>query len=533
MEQRGALASADAQAAQKRLIGWLLVLITAVAGILYFSEEPFLGRPQSPYSFLFVILLTGAGFWYLLRGWFTVAVTIVNTCFFVAVAGPLLIHGLEAAAGLLPLLFVPLSLSSLVLTRRNTIVNAAATVIVFLGSLALQQSGITGNPDGLSPGELVTAGQFTIAFVVLSLILDRFGRTTSAALALSQSRERALVAEMEQRRGIESELQDERNFSDAIIAGLPGIFIVLDEHDKVLRGNDTIGEATGYGQDRLDQMPVREFVNPEERAFVRRLVEQVRHEGQGEGTIRLRRADGTLVPYLFRARSFIMNTRPYVVALGYDVSQIVEAERNIQELNKDLQATNLELRRAYDTTIEGWSRALELRDEETEGHSQRVTELTLELVRRMGVSDERLEHIRRGALLHDIGKMGVPDSILLKPGRLTAEERKVMEQHPNYARQLLQPIEFLRPALAIPYSHHEDWDGSGYPQGLSGEDIPMAARVFAVVDVYDALTSDRPYRKAWSSARALAHIREQAGRKFDPRVVEEFSGLMQETSDRH
>lgn len=192
------------------------------------------------------------------------------------------------------------------------------------------------------------------------------------------------------------------------------------------------------------------------------------------------------------------------------------------QLFESLQSSNHELSRAYDATIEGWSGALDLRDKETEGHSQRVTEMTLHMAQTLGMSDEKLVHVRRGALLHDIGKMGVPDAILLKPGALTDEEWVIMRKHPENAYNLLSPIAYLQPALDIPYCHHEKWDGSGYPRGLKGEEIPLAARIFAVVDVWDALRSDRPYRPAWSKEKALAHIRSLAGTHFDPNVVKEF-----------
>jgi PAS domain S-box-containing protein len=191
-----------------------------------------------------------------------------------------------------------------------------------------------------------------------------------------------------------------------------------------------------------------------------------------------------------------------------------------------LQHSNLELTLAYDATIEGWSHALDLRDKETEGHSLRVTEMTVQLARAFGLSEMELIHIRRGALLHDIGKMGVPDGILLKPGPLTDEEWVAMKKHPAYAHQMLSPISYLKPALDIPYAHHEKWDGTGYPRGLAGEQIPIAARIFAVVDVYDALTSDRPYRAAWSKEMAIEHIREASNAHFDPRVVEAFIRMM-------
>ncbi len=190
-----------------------------------------------------------------------------------------------------------------------------------------------------------------------------------------------------------------------------------------------------------------------------------------------------------------------------------------------LQRSNIELSLAYDATIAGWSGALDLRDKETEGHSQRVTEMTLRLAQAMGISKEEQVQIRRGALLHDIGKMGVPDGILLKPGKLTDEEWVIMKKHPTFAYELLSPIDYLHDALDIPYCHHEKWDGTGYPRGLQGEQIPLTARIFAIVDVWDALRSDRPYRAAWSVEKVSEHIKSLAGTHFDPRVVKAFLKL--------
>lgn len=192
------------------------------------------------------------------------------------------------------------------------------------------------------------------------------------------------------------------------------------------------------------------------------------------------------------------------------------------ELYANLQQSNFELEVAYDTTLEGWARALELRDRETEGHSRRVADLTVQLARAIGVPERDIAHIRRGALLHDIGKIVVPDNILFKTGPLDEEEWQVMKQHPEHGAKLLEPIPFLRNAITIPYCHHERWDGSGYPRGLKGEEIPLPARIFAVVDVWDALRSDRPYRQAWTKQDSLDYIREQAGKQFDPKVVEIF-----------
>jgi putative nucleotidyltransferase with HDIG domain len=192
------------------------------------------------------------------------------------------------------------------------------------------------------------------------------------------------------------------------------------------------------------------------------------------------------------------------------------------QLFENLQRSNSELGLAYDATIEGWSHALDLRDKETEGHTQRVTEMTLILGRSFGLSEADMVQVRWGALLHDIGKMGVPDAILLKPGPLTDKEWVVMKKHPTFAYEMLSPIQYLKAALDIPYCHHEKWDGTGYPRGLKGEQIPLTARIFAVVDVWDALTSDRPYRKAWPEEKAREHIQAGAGTHFDPQVVKTF-----------
>ena len=193
----------------------------------------------------------------------------------------------------------------------------------------------------------------------------------------------------------------------------------------------------------------------------------------------------------------------------------------------DLQRSNTDLRLAYETTLEGWSAALDLRDRETEGHTQRVTKLTEQIAKSIGITGNELLNIRRGSLLHDIGKVGVPDRILNKRGPLTNNEWKTMRKHPQFAYDMLSPIAYLHGALDIPYCHHEKWDGSGYPRGLKAEEIPLAARIFAVVDVYDALISDRPYRKGWSKRKALKYIREQAGIHFDPQMVEVFMQEME------
>jgi HD-GYP domain-containing protein (c-di-GMP phosphodiesterase class II) len=204
--------------------------------------------------------------------------------------------------------------------------------------------------------------------------------------------------------------------------------------------------------------------------------------------------------------------------LANQISMGIDTIKSLETLSR----TNAELTLAYDTTIMGWSRAMSLRDKETFEHTDRVVEITIQIALIMGISKEMLLHVRRGAILHDIGKMGIPDGILLKPHELTPEEWEIMRKHPVYAYEMLQPIAYLRPALDIPYCHHEKWDGSGYPRGLKGEEIPLAARIFSVVDVWDALRFDRPYRKRWSDKKIMEYIRSESGKYFDPQIVDVF-----------
>lgn len=235
---------------------------------------------------------------------------------------------------------------------------------------------------------------------------------------------------------------------------------------------------------------------------------------------------GVLIAFTRRSWSLKADEKEFLEALATQGAIAIENSH----LFEDLQRAKLELEVAYDLTLMGWAQAVELRDQETAGHTQRVTELTVKLAQQLGLPYEDIEHLRRGAILHDVGKLGVPDAVLLKPGQLNEEEWALMRKHPTLAYQWLSGIPFLRKALAIPYAHHERWDGSGYPRGLQGEAIPLEARIFAVVDVYDALTSDRPYRQAWPKEKALAYIREQSGKQFDPRVVEAFLALIDQDS---
>lgn len=237
---------------------------------------------------------------------------------------------------------------------------------------------------------------------------------------------------------------------------------------------------------------------------------------------------------LFASTRIILGPAQYLVSFVYfggavfvfmsmklsrlTIRHIKRDESRIAKLHEELQ-------QAYDSTIEGWGHALELRDKETEGHTQRVCAMTMALAAGFPFTAEELRYIKFGALLHDIGKMGVPDAILLNHGILTNEEKAIMRHHPDYAREMLSGIDFLKPALDIPYCHHECWDGSGYPQGLKGEAIPLAARIFAVADVWDALSNERRYHEAWTAERVCDHIRCGAGSHFDPQVVAKFLEL--------
>ncbi len=219
------------------------------------------------------------------------------------------------------------------------------------------------------------------------------------------------------------------------------------------------------------------------------------------------------------------------IYIAHDITELKQLENELRKLNTQLEghviARTYELAQAYDVTLEGWARALELRDKETEGHTRRVTDTTLKIASKLNFPEDMMEHIRRGAILHDIGKMAIPDDILHKPGALSDEEREIVKKHPETAYNLLKPIRFLEQSLDIPYCHHEKWDGTGYPRGLKGGDIPVAARIFAIADVWDALSSERLYNKAWPRENVIAYLVEQSGRHFDPRLVEIFLDMVE------
>ncbi len=279
----------------------------------------------------------------------------------------------------------------------------------------------------------------------------------------------------------------------------------------------------GYAPEELIDQPVLPFVHADD---VKPILELFSSSTWNDPT--------AAIPYRAQHKNgeyiWLETTARIILDTEKNVTEIQAASRNITERKEAqvaLQRAHIDLQEAYDKTIEGWVLALDLRDRETEGHTQRVTEMTVHLARQLGCTEDEIIHIRRGALLHDMGKMGIPDEILQKPGPLTDEEWKVMRKHPLYAYQMLSPISYLNQALIIPYYHHERWDGSGYPHGLKGEDIPLFARFFCVVDVWDALSSDRPYRKRMNPKDVTEYLKKEAGKLFDPYIIDKFIPLVE------
>lgn len=272
----------------------------------------------------------------------------------------------------------------------------------------------------------------------------------------------------------------------------------------------------GYNPEEMVGQKTFDIIHPEDHPQVKELFQQTPGDAPYTVTYRARHKDGHYVWLETSARAILdPNLVIEIQAASRDITERKRAE-------EALQLAHNQLRDAYERTIEGWVRALDLRDRETEGHTQRVTEITIKVAKQLGFSEEELSHIKRGALLHDMGKIAIPDEILQKPGPLNEAEWERMRQHPMYAYEMLSPIAYLHPALDIPFYHHERWNGSGYPHGLKGEQIPLSARLFAIVDVWDALRSDRPYRKAIPREQVIDYISENANALFDPKLVDLF-----------
>ena len=297
-----------------------------------------------------------------------------------------------------------------------------------------------------------------------------------------------------------------RRLLDEVVGLAPDPVLIRQyEDDMIVEANERFVQEVGISEEELNETSLDDL----ELDLAERRREDLRHQLATEGEVlnyqqTLEGRSGRSVELLISSRRIEFGADEYVCTVAKDIT---------------------DLERAYDETIQGWARALELRDDETFAHTLRVTRATVALAEHLGVPDDELIHIRRGALLHDIGKIGVPDAILLKDGDLTDEEWRVVRKHPLFAKELLSPISYLQPAIPIPHRHHEKWDGSGYPDGLAGEEIPLAARIFAVVDVWDALRSDRPYREAWEAERVLEVLDSDKGSHFQPEIVEAFFDL--------
>jgi PAS domain S-box-containing protein len=347
------------------------------------------------------------------------------------------------------------------------------------------------------------------------LLKDRLGRLTQAVeRALEQKRLR------DEKRASENALRlSEDKFSKAFRISPDAISIMRLSDGKYIEVNEGFARLTGFQSEDVIGKNNKLFniwgnIDDSQRFF--NVMQTVGQLSNMEGVFK--RKDNGIWIGLVSARIIEVDNEPCIISIIRDITERKRAELELQRAHHDLAE-------AYDATIEGWSHVLDLRDKETEGHTQRVTEMTIRLARALEVPEDDIIHIRRGALLHDIGKMAIPDDILQKPGPLTDEEWKEMRQHPEFAYQMLYPIAYLRPALDIPYCHHEHWDGSGYPRGLKGEDIPLAARIFTIIDVWDALLSNRPYRKGCTEESVLEYLEKYAGTYFDPRLVEAFLDL--------
>jgi PAS domain S-box-containing protein/putative nucleotidyltransferase with HDIG domain len=316
----------------------------------------------------------------------------------------------------------------------------------------------------------------------------------------------------------EQELRASEDRFRSLVQNSDDLIHVIDVNGRIVYESPSVLRITGYlPGEMLGKNPL-DYIHPEDIQIAHNdLMGVVARTEQGTATeVRFRRADGEWI-YLEVMGSNLLDHPGIrgIVLTSRDITLRKRSELALHQAHENLTA-------AYDDTILGWSRAMDLRDKETEGHTLRVTEVTVALAEALGISGGMLQHIRRGALLHDIGKMGVPDDILQKPAPLTPDEWVVMRKHPEYAYKMLVDIEYLRPALNIPYYHHEHWDGKGYPRQLKGEEIPLEARLFAVVDVWDALSFDRPYRKGWPQEQVLAYLVENRGSHFDPHIVDVF-----------
>lgn len=336
----------------------------------------------------------------------------------------------------------------------------------------------------------------------------------------------AVFSDITEKRKAEDALQlSEEKFSKAFHMSPDAVSITRIKDGLFIDANEGFTRFSGHSCEEVigkTSLEIKIWVNLTDRE---KLVEKLKLDGFYENLLApFRKKDGKIIYGLMSARMLKMNGEDHLLSITRDISERIEAEQTLQDAHSQVE-------KAYEATLQGWARALELREHETAYHSRRVVELSLKIGRQLGFSSQNLKDLQRGALLHDIGKMGVPDGILLKPGPLSSDEWVIMRQHPENAYILLKDVDYLREALEIPYSHHEHWDGTGYPRGLKGEEIPLSARIFTIVDVWDALLSDRPYRPAWNKQAVLKYLEEQSGKLFDPEIVKIFIRLVTEDED--
>lgn len=326
----------------------------------------------------------------------------------------------------------------------------------------------------------------------------------------------------EKRKAEEALHLSEEKFSKAFHMSPDAVSITRIKDGLFIEANEGFTRFSGHSCEEVigkTSLEIKIWVDLHDRE---RLVKKLKRDGYCENLLApFRTKDGRIIFGLMSARFLKIDGEEFLLSITRNITERIEDERRMQEAHAQVE-------KAYEATLKGWARALELREHETADHCRRVVDLSLKIARKMDFAAPELNDLERGALLHDIGKMGVPDNILLKPGPLSDDEWVIMKQHPEYAYHLLKDVDYLHQALEIPYSHHERWDGSGYPRGLKGEEIPLSARIFSIVDVWDALLSDRPYRPAWNRQAVMKYIEEQSGKMFDPQIVEVFIKLMKD-----
>jgi PAS domain S-box-containing protein len=355
--------------------------------------------------------------------------------------------------------------------------------------------------------------------------LDYVVKSPESMLDMPHLAERALAqwAARAERIRMQEALRDSESQFRLLAENASDMIARLAINGQMLYVSPACETILGYTPEELTGTIIFDLIHEKDRAFIQNIFKGNGYDVTHIVSYEAMRKDGHYIWLESSARAILDPKTNSVIEIQTASRDITERKK----AGKALQAAHNDLQEAYDRTIEGWVHALDLRDRETEGHTQRVTELTIKVAKTLGFSAEELVHIRRGALLHDMGKMAIPDEILQKPGPLNEVEWKKMRQHPQYAYDMLFPIAYLRPALAIPFCHHERWDASGYPRGLKGEEIPLAARLFSIIDVWDALCSDRPYRKKLPPAEVTRYLQKKSGQLFEPRLVDVFLSVME------